>query len=131
LQPRYGYVTTRNLSLTTSPIENAGKLIDAANASGVTEVGNVGYELKDRHAAYLAALAAAMNDARQAAEAVAAAGNFKIGGYDRISVGAQSTGAMPVPMMRMSAEAAAPPTDLGPSGPVQVRAHVTVSYLIR
>jgi uncharacterized protein YggE len=130
-QPRYGYVTTRNLSLTIAPIENAGKLIDAANASGVTEVGNVGYELKDRHAAYLAALAAAMNDARQTAEAVAAAGNFKIGGYDRVSVGAQSSGGAPVPMMRMAAEAAQPPTDLGPAGPVQIRAHVTVSYLIR
>jgi uncharacterized protein YggE len=133
LPPRTGYVTTRSLALTIAPIDSVGKLIDAANASGVTEVGNVGYELKDRHGAYLAALAAAMSDARQTAEAVAAAGNFKLGGYDRISVGAQSqpVTAAPMMMMRASAEAAPPPTDLGPAGPVQIRAHVTVSYLIR
>ncbi|HMD02061.1 MAG TPA: SIMPL domain-containing protein [Candidatus Baltobacteraceae bacterium] len=131
-QPRYGYVTTRGIALTVTPIENAGKVIDAANAAGVTQVGDVSYDLKDRKGAYLSALAAAMSNARQVAEALAAAGGFKLGGYARISVEGSAPAPNPqAPRAMALAAPAQPPTDLGPSGPIEVRAGVTVSYSIK
>jgi len=133
-QARYGYVTNRSLSIAVTPIENAGKVIDAANAAGVTSVGDVSYELKDTKAAYRAALAAAMKDAQADAAAIAAAANLHL---VRI-VGVSSGGFAMLPrilgraMAAPAAESAAPlPTDLGPSGPLTTTASLTVTFEIR
>ncbi|MBC5809687.1 MAG: SIMPL domain-containing protein, partial [Candidatus Eremiobacteraeota bacterium] len=114
-QPRYGYITTRYLSVTVTPIENLGKAIDAATAAGVTNVGNVSFDLKDRKTQYRAALAAAMADAKATADTVAAAGGFSIVRVRSVNVGysgipLQAPAPAP-PMMRM---AAATPTDIQP-----------------
>jgi uncharacterized protein YggE len=132
-QARYGYVTTRTLALTVAPLENLGKAIDAANAAGATEVGNVQYELHDRHGAYLAALAAAMEDARASAQALAAAGGFTLANIRTVNAGNDFVqqpvfgGFAP----RMNVAVAAPtPTDVSQGGPIEVTAHVTITYAI-
>ena len=127
-QPRYGYITTRSLSVLVTPIDNAGKVVDAATAVGVTQIGDVTFELKDRHGAYLAALAAAMNDAKSTAAALAEAGNFHVLRIRRIDAGAESPG--PIPLMRRAptAMAAEAPTTIAPNGPIEVTAHLTVTY---
>ncbi len=132
-QPRYGYITTRSVSVLVSPIDSVGKIVDAATASGVTQIGGVSFELKDRASAYLAALAAAMNDAKTAANAVAAAGGFHIVRIHSVWSGYEPAPAPIAPMMRrMSAAVAAePPTEIAPSGPIDVNAHVTITYDIR
>ena len=132
-QPRYGYITSRSLSVNVAPLENVGKVIDAATAAGVTNIGDVGFELKDRHGAYLAALAAAMNDAKTTAAAVAAAGDFRIVRIRNVSTGDEARVApYPIALNRSMAVAKAePPTQIAPSGPIDVTAHVTVTYAIR
>jgi uncharacterized protein YggE len=130
--PRYGYVTSRSLSVDVTPVEDAGKIVDAATAAGVTDVGGVSYDLRDRHAAYREALAAATADARRNAETLATAGGFSL-----VRVQSASAEEEPIPRfapsdaMRSLAAAAPPPTDLGQAGPIAISATVTLSYLIR
>ena len=134
-QPRYGYVTTRSLSIAVSPIENAGKVVDAATAAGLTQAGNLRFELKDRKAAYREALAAAMRDARANANALAAGGGFTIVRIASVSTNGFVPTPRPIAMMRAAASLAqappAPTTDLESAGPIDVTAHVDVSYEIR
>jgi len=132
-QPRYGYITTRSLTVTVSPIENTGKVIDAATAAGVTSVGNISFSLRDQKSAYTAALGTAMLDVRQSAGAVASAGGFTIVGIRSVVVGYSYVPlqAAPAPMLRVSAAVAGTPTEIAPNGPISVTAHVTVTYLIK
>lgn len=134
-QPRYGYVTSRSLIVTISPLSLVGKTIDAATNSGVTEVGNVAFDLKDRHAAYIAALSAAMTDAKQQAEALSSAGGFHLAEVHSVNTGynpgpPMRMNMMEKPMMARSAMAQATPTEIAPNSPIDVAAHVTVTYLI-
>ena len=131
--PRYGYVTTRNVSILVTPLENVGKIVDAATASGATDIGNVGFELKDPHAAYVAALGAAMADAKRTAATLESAGGFHIVRIRRIEVGSDFT-PRPLELSVMRAApmaAAAPPTEIGPNGPIVATARITVTYEIR
>jgi hypothetical protein len=133
LQPRYGYVTTRSVTIAVAPIENAGKVVDAATAAGVTETGNVSFDLKDRKAAFREALTAAMEDAKRNAAALAAGGGFTLVKFRSIS--ANSTNIQPyeapVAMRAMAVAAPQPPTELGSGGPISITAHVSVTYEIK
>ncbi len=132
-EPRYGYVTSRSLSIDVTPIENVGKVVDAANAVGATDIGDVSFDLRDRKSAYREALAAAFNDAKANAAALASAGGLHIVRVKTVS--SESARATPYPgpvMMRVAAAEAAPsPTQIEPNGPIVVRASVTVVYDIQ
>jgi len=129
-QSRYGYITTRSLLATISDLSTVGKVIDASTAAGVTNVGGVSYDLKDRKSAYVAALAVAMLDAKQTAQAVATAGGFTLVRIHTVTVGTQY-----VPLMQIAAVRAgggnSTPTDIQPGGPISVSAHVDVTYTIK
>ncbi len=133
---RYGYITTRNLSVTVRPVENVGKVIDAATASGVDQVGDVSFDLRDRKGVYAAALTAAMNDAKSTATVLASAGRFSIVRIQNVRTGFEQGPIRPVAFgaqMRAATSLAepSPPTDITPNGPISVSAQVTVTYLIR
>ncbi|HTV74170.1 MAG TPA: SIMPL domain-containing protein [Candidatus Acidoferrales bacterium] len=134
-QPRYGYVTTRSITVTVSPIDLVGKLIDMATAAGVTSVGNVSFDLKDRRAAYAQALAAAAADGKRDAEALASATGVRLVRVQTISTGYNYIPPEPVPMAQMRMAAAVPnnatPTQIDSTGPVDVSASVTIIYEIR
>jgi uncharacterized protein YggE len=132
---RYGYVTTRSLVVTVLPIDLVGRAIDAATAAGVTSIGDVSFDIKDRHAASLGALSAAMNDAKQQADAIASAGSFHIVGIRTVSTGYNAL-QVPAPMagmmqMRRAESAPLTPTELMPGGPIEVNARVTITYAIK
>lgn len=134
VQPRYGYVTSRSVSLTVAPLENAGKIVDAATAAGVTDIGNVEFDLRDRKGAYRQALAAALEDARANATALAGAGGFRLVRIKNVS----SDAYVPVRpggeamTMRAVAPASAPaPTEIQPGGPISIAARVNATYDIR
>lgn len=131
--PRYGYVATRQLAVTVAAVANAGAVVDAALAAGVTTVSNVQFQLVDKRAAYDEALARALKDAGGQAQAVATAGGMHLGPVKNVRVspallnqqlvGTQSTAPR-------GAAVSAPRnagTDLRPA-PVEVRADVTVTY---
>ena len=133
-QPRYGYVTTRAVQITSSPIENIGKVVDAATSAGVTDVGNITFDLKDRKSAYDAALASAMGDVRKQAAVIASAGGFTLVRIRDVSVGSPFVPGVTADRFAVTARAApmpATPTEIEPSGPIRVTAHVSVTYTIR
>ena len=129
-QPRYGYVVTRSVSVTSDRTDQAGAIVDAGVASGVTNVNGVSFTLRDSRAAYQAALAAAVADAQSQAEALAAAAHVRIVRVLSLSAGSSGGFPRPVPFARMAAAVPAPvPTDVQPSD-LSVNATVTVSYEI-
>ncbi len=134
-QPRYGYITTRSLSITVTPLELVGKVIDAATAVGVDQVGDVSFDLRDRQSAYAAALVAAMNDARRTATTLAAAGGLHLGRICTISAGSQAAPIRPLGfdgvLRSVAAAPTPPPTDIQPNGPISVTAQLRVTYDLR
>ena len=133
-QPRYGYITTRSLTITVVPIDRIGRVVDAATAAGVTEIQSVSFAVKDRKALYRRALAAALLDARATAAALAGTGELRVVRVLRVDAGSGYGGPIrPYPFARnaaMLAQAAPTPTEIAPNGPIEVSAHVDVTYEI-
>ena len=131
---RYGFVTSRSLSIAVTPIGSAGKIVDAALGAGVTQVGNVAFELKDRKGAYREALGRAFADARANATALVADSGLRLGAVRRVAAndfeGLGPRIYAPVAMRTMAASPL-PPTQIDPGGPIDITAHVTVTYEIR
>jgi len=130
----HGYVTTRELSVVVAPLANVGKVVDAATSSHITQIGDVSFDLADRRAAEHDALAAAVHDAREKAETLAAAGGVTLGRIRSIDAGA---GFVAQPMFAAAGQfgrasaAPPPPTVIAPSGPIVVESSLTVRYEIK
>lgn len=121
-----GYTVRNSLRVTTGQLERLGTLIEAGVAAGANAVDGLVFDLADASAAKTAAIAEATADANGQAKAAAAAAGVRLGPVRAIEV-APGPEPAPVRLMRMAAEAAAPP--LSP-GEVQVSAQVTVVYEI-
>lgn len=129
-EQRFGYVVTRSVAVTAPHTDQAGPLIDAAVAAGVTSVGGVSFGLRDARAAQRAALAAAVADAGAQAEALAGAAHVRI--VRILAITTAPAGLSPRPIMqlgRMAPAMAAVPTDVQPSN-LSVTANATVTYEI-
>ena len=130
-QQRYGYVVTRGITVTTSRTDQAGAIVDAGVAAGVSNVNGVSFGLRDSRGAYRAALAAAVADADAQAQALAAAAHVRI--VRTLSIGAGSYSApRPYPLAgRIAAAVLAPPvpTDIQANDQT-VTATVSVTYEI-
>ncbi|MBV8150988.1 MAG: SIMPL domain-containing protein [Candidatus Eremiobacteraeota bacterium] len=126
--PRTGYVVTRTVAITLHDLALVGRAVDAATAAGATNLG-VGFGLRDRRAAYASALAAAMRDAAQQAQAIAEAGQVRLAGIRTISAGSFVTPPprINVPMAAATLNVQQIPTVIEPSA-IDVRATLTVTY---
>jgi hypothetical protein len=129
-QQRYGYVVTRGVTVTTNRTDQAGAIVDAGVAAGVSNVNGVSFGLRDTRGAYRAALAAAVADADAQAQALAAAAHVRIVRILSIGAGSYSI-PRPYPMMARIAAAAPPPvpTDIQASDQT-ITASVSVTYEI-
>lgn len=124
---RYGYVVNRGLSVTIHDTKNAGRAIDAAVASGVTDIGGVSFGIADQRGAFGSALKRAVQDAQSQAKTLAEAANLHIVRVRTIQQG-YAAPITPVPMMRtMAATPEAVPTQIEP-GSVDVQATVTITF---
>ena len=86
-----------SLNVKVRKIDDAGKLLTAANAAGADGVGGPSFSVDDTRAAYASALRQAIEDARAKAEAAAAQMGVKVGGV--VSVDDQA-GGVSQPMFR-------------------------------
>jgi uncharacterized protein YggE len=118
---------TRSVTVTNDRTDQAGAIVDAGIAAGVTNVGGVGFGLRDSRAAYREALAAAVADAESQARVLAAAGHVRIVRVVSLSAGSFSPGPRPFQVIGTVSRAAAVPTDVQPSD-LSVTATVSVSY---
>jgi len=127
VRERYGYFVNRNIQVTVHHLDAVGKAVDAAVASGVTDIGGVTFGVTNSRAQVAQALQSAVSDARRQADAMAAAAGLHI---VRVKSMQQGYAEAPMPRIMMSAAGPAPvppPTNIEPSS-VEVNATVSVTY---
>ena len=79
-QPRVvGYTISNQLQITIRDLDNTGDVVDAATASGATDVNGISFELADPAKAMNDARASAVTAAQASAQAMATAGHITLG----------------------------------------------------
>jgi len=125
---RYGYFVNRSIQVTLTRLQMVGKVVDAAVASGVTDIGGVSFGVRNNRAQYAQALRQAVSAARAQGDAMASAAGLHV---IRVKSMQQGFAEAPMPRVMMAASiqgaAPSPPTAIEPSN-VEVNANVTVTY---
>jgi uncharacterized protein len=118
-----GYSASNSVNVTV-PIGSAGDTVDAAVAAGANNVDGPNLSVANQTALYNEAVKQALADAKQKAQAIAAATGLTLGGVLKVD---ESAGQAPVPVygMALAAKAASTPIEAGTQ---QVQASVTVTY---
>jgi uncharacterized protein len=119
-----GYSAMNSVSATVTYAE-AGATIDSAVAAGANQVDGPSPLTDDMDTLYKKALADAVANARQHADALAAAAGAKVGEVTAIA----ESGAAPVPLTYDKAAASAAPTPVLP-GPQDTTASVVVTFAL-
>jgi len=126
-----GYVARNTIDVRIDDADRVGELLDMVVSAGATSVENIRFDLKDRERLEREALRLAVADARARATAAAAGAGMMV---DRIiRIDEQGVSSPPIPLRRESLQAgvvaaAAPPVA---AGSMEVRAHVTVTTLLK
>jgi len=123
-----GYVARNTISVRIDAIDRVGELLDVVVSAGATGVDSIRFDVKDRERLEREALRLAVADARARAVAAAAGSGLAL---DRIlRIEEQGVSSPPVPLFRsVEAKAAAAPPIA--AGELEVRAHVTVTTLLK
>jgi uncharacterized protein len=127
-----GYVARNTVEVRVDAVDRVGEYLEIAAGSGATGLGGIRFDLKDRAKLEREALRLAVADARAKADAAAAGAGRTIERIIRID---EAGGIRPVPvdrvmMMREAAQAAdaAPPIS---AGQTEIRAHVTITAVLK
>jgi hypothetical protein len=133
LSPRLGaqndveaYVATNSVSATIKQLARAGAVIDAAVEAGANQVYGPSLSRGDQSDLYRQALKAAVANARESAQALAAAANVSLGRVTAVIEG----GGAPMPMPFAAAAKAEDTSTPIESGSQQVSATVTVTFSV-
>ncbi len=121
-----GYTVSNSLHLTTAKLARVGALIQAGIEAGANSIDGLNYGLADTRPARVKAIVQATANARSEAEAAAGAAGVKLGEILSLQLDPPVEEG-PVRIVRMAAEAAAPPLT---AGEVTVRASVTIVFTI-
>lgn len=126
-----GFVASNVIEVRVDAIDTVGRLVDQVVTAGATAVSGIRFDLRDREAAEREALKLAVADARARAEAAAAGAGLRIAGIQTIEESGAPEMPQPVPMMRMSAAAAAdaPVTPVA-AGEIEIHANVRLTALV-
>ena len=130
LSPRYnerseaqGFTATNTVSATVADLVRAGVVIDAAVAAGANQVYGPSFSREDQSVLYRQALKAAVEDARESAQALAAASGLSLG---RVTAIVEGAGQQPLAFARAE-KAMDSSTPIEP-GTQQVTATVAVTF---
>ena len=133
LSPRLGeqnevqaYVATNSVSVTIKQLARAGAVIDAAVDAGANQVYGPTLSRGDQSDLYAQALKAAVANARESAQALAAAANVSLGRVTAVIEG----GGAPAPMPFAAAKAEDAGSTPIEGGTQQVSATVTVTFSV-
>jgi uncharacterized protein YggE len=121
-----GYAADDSISAS-SPVAGAGALIDAAVGAGANSVSGPTLGLSQQDDLYKQALAEAVKDARDKAEALGTAGNFVVGPVSTVTEDSQDSAPVPFAAATKAADSATPVEP----GTQDVTADVTVTFAIR
>ena len=126
-----GYVARNTIDVRIDDADRVGELLEMVVNAGATAVENIRFDLKDRERLAREALRLAVADARARATAAAAGAGMMV---DRIiRIDEQGISAPPIPLRRENLQvdavaATRPPVAVGS---MEVRAHVTVTTLLK
>ena len=120
------YVANNMVTVTTRNLDQVGRIIDAGLGAGANNINSLQYDLHDRTPSQNGALTDAVTNAKQQAEAMAAAAGGRLGDLIELTTqpGQVRPYAMDGAMYRMAEMSAAAPTPVSP-GAVSVYASVT------
>ncbi|MEJ7791399.1 MAG: SIMPL domain-containing protein [Gaiellaceae bacterium] len=138
LSPRYGdsgasngdingYAVNNGVTLTVKQLARAGAVIDAAVAAGANQISGPTLTHGDTSGLYRRALAAAVEDARAKAQALAAAANVSLGRVTAVVEGGSVPS--PLPLAAAKAEDSISSTPIEP-GENELAATVSVTFSI-
>ena len=117
-----GYDASNSVTVTVKSIDRAGAIVDAAVAAGANQVDGPNLTVSDQSALYRKALAGAVADAREKAQALAAASGLHVGAVT--SVAEQSATSSPVGYDQAKQASSTPIV----AGSQQITATVTVTF---
>lgn len=125
-----GYVVTTSMSVQDQDIDELGKLISACVEAGINNIDSVTFLCSGYDEAYRQALAQAVGDAREKAEALAAAAGKKLGEPVSVTEGWQDTSAKygRDAGMAVSMDEANSAGPIFQPGETEINASVTVKY---
>ena len=128
-----GYVARNSIEVRVDEVTRVGEVLSAAVGSGATSVGGLRFDLKNREAVEQEALRLAVANARQRADAAAAAAGMRVERILRIQDQyASPPEPRPFTAMRETMQAAAPMADVPVTpGEITVRVRVTLTAAIR
>ena len=120
------YVANNMVTVVTRNLDQVGRIIDAGLGAGANNINSLHYDLHDRTQAQNGALTDAVTNAKQQAEAMAAAAGGRLGDLIELTTqpGQVRPYAMDGAMYRMAEQASAAPTPVSP-GAVTVYSSVT------
>jgi uncharacterized protein YggE len=124
-----GYLARNTIEVTLDTLERTGEVIDLSIGAGATSIHNLRFDLKSRANAEREALRLAVADARARAEAAAEGAGQRIERIWRIEE--STTVRPPVPVLMREAVAAGVPSTPITAGDIEIRAHVTLSAVLR
>src|SRR5918996_2674804 len=104
-----GYTAHNSVSATVKQIARAGAVIDAAVAAGANHVSGPNLTRADTSELYRQALEAAVDDARESAEALAAAADLTLGRVTAVVEGSDAPSPLPMAARAAADEAASTP----------------------
>lgn len=124
-----GYVARNSAEVRVDDLDRLGEVMAVAVTAGATSVGGVIFDVTDRAALEREALRLAVADARARAEAAAAGAGLEVASVLRIDEqGAPRVGPIVAFAQREGVQADVP---LIAAGPIEVRAQVTLTALLR
>ncbi len=125
-----GYVARNTVEVRVDDFSKVGDVLDAAVASGATNVHGLRFDVKNRETVEEQALQRAVTDGMAKAQTIAAAAKRTVDRILRIEEQFVGGGPQPMPeraMMRMAADASTPVE----AGEIEIRAQVRVTVAIR
>lgn len=125
-----GYQANNTVTAKIRAIDTVGRVIDATVAAGGNTVNGVYFSYQNPDAQMDAARRNAIQEARRRAEIYASALNMHVTRVVAVSEGGGYSPPVPMPMMRMAAQADAAPTPVEP-GQVETTANVSVTFELR
>jgi len=124
-----GYRATNTVTIDLDDLSRIGSVVDAAIAAGANRVEGLEFDLRDATAARSRALAAAVEDARSKAEAIADALGVGLGAV--VETMEQGVSSPPIPFMfRTEAALAQDISTPISAGRIQITASLTIRYTI-
>jgi len=124
-----GYVARNTIDVRIDNVDRVGELLDMVVNAGATSVDNIRFDLKERERVEREALRLAVADARARATAAAAGAGMSA---DRIiRIDEQGVSSPPIPLRREVLQAGGVAAAPVAAGSMEVRAHVTVTTLLK